>query len=62
MKHHIQVSDIQMPNGSTMTVNGWESVGGLYRTQWGDLPVIANRWDTYDDTEDTPPDEHLGGH
>ena len=62
MRNWEKISEIQLPNNSIITVDGWESVGSLYRTQWGQCPVISNKWRCVYHEEDTPADEHLGGH
>ena len=55
------MSKVQLKNYS-ININGCLPIGSLCRTQWGDYPVIENFWEQLDTTEDTPPDEHVGGH
>jgi hypothetical protein len=61
MKILQQISEVRMTDYSII-IEGWLPVGSLYRTQWGCYPVVQNSWRHLDTAEDTPPDEHLGGH
>ena len=61
MKIRQQMSAIQLEDYN-INIDGWFPIGSLYRTQWGSYPVVSNFWEQLDTTEDTPSDEHTGGH
>ena len=54
MKIHQQISEVQMNNGTIITVEGWLPINSLLNTQWGDFPVVKNTWEMIDDSLDAP--------
>lgn len=58
MKIMQQISKVQLKDYS-INIDGWLPIGSLYRTQWGDYPVVENLWEKLDTTEDTPSDDQL---